>query len=119
MTVTGSSRRTFIKSSTAVGAYLMGSRAFASSPRKSVIVVGAGAFGGWTALQLLEQGAKVGLLDAWGPGHSRGSSGGETRTLRRTYGSGRICTQMAARAPRSEEDYAQRWDGKLCYRGLM
>src|SRR5947208_4737024 len=116
MTVTGSSRRTFIKSSTAVGAYLMGSRAFASSPRKSVIVVGAGAFGGWTALQLLEQGAKVTLLDAWGPGNSRASSGGETRIIRGTYGSGRIYTQMAARALRMWQDYEQRWNVKLFYR---
>ena len=94
----------------------MGSRAFASSPRKSVIVVGAGAFGGWTALQLLEQGAKVTLLDAWGPGNSRASSGGETRIIRGTYGSGRIYTQMAARALRMWQDYEQRWNVKLFYR---
>src|SRR6184192_2884236 len=116
MTVTGSSRRTFLKSSTAVGAYLMGLHAFASSPRKSVIVVGAGAFGGWTALQLLEKGAKVTLLDAWGPGNSRSSSGGETRIIRGTYGSGRIYTHMAARALRMWQDYEQRWNVKLFYR---
>ncbi|PYO77991.1 MAG: hypothetical protein DMD67_05650 [Gemmatimonadetes bacterium] len=43
-----------------------------------VVVVGAGAFGGWTALQLLRRGARVTLLDAWGPGNSRSSSGGDT-----------------------------------------
>ncbi len=51
-----------------------------------VVVVGAGAFGGWSALQLLRAGAKVTLLDAWGPGNTRSSSGGETRALRRVYG---------------------------------
>src|SRR5438105_5797141 len=116
MTVTGSSRRTFIKSSTAVGAYLMGSRAFASTTRKSVIVVGAGAFGGWTALQLLKKGAKVTLLDAWGPGNSRASSGGETRVIRATYGPGRIYTQMAARALQLWQEYEQQWKLKLFFR---
>jgi sarcosine oxidase len=116
MNADGSSRRTFIKTSAAVGAYLMGSRAFASSPQKSVIVVGAGAFGGWTALHLLEKGAKVRLLDAWGPGNSRASSGGETRIIRGTYGAGRIYTQMAARALRMWQEYEQKWDLNLFYR---
>lgn len=116
MTVTGSSRRTFLKISAAVGAFLIRPRRSVSSPRKSVIVVGAGAFGGWIALQLLEKGAKVTLLDAWGPGNSRASSGGETRIIRGTYGSGRIYTQMAARALRMWQDYEQRWNVKLFYR---
>src|SRR5437867_3044312 len=55
-----------------------------SAPR--VTVVGAGAFGGWTALHLLRRGAKVTLLDAWGPGNARASSGGETRVIRGIYG---------------------------------
>lgn len=111
-----SSRRTFLKTSAAVGAFLIGPRTSTSSPRKSVIVVGAGAFGGWTAFQLVEKGAKVTLLDAWGPGNSRASSGGETRIIRGTYGSGRIYTQMAARALRMWQDYEKRWNVKLFYR---
>jgi len=63
-----------------------------------VVVVGAGAFGGWTALMLLRSGAQVTLVDAWGPGHARASSGGETRIIRGTYGSRSIYTSMAARA---------------------
>lgn len=43
--------------------------------RIHVAVVGAGAFGGWTALYLLRQGARVTLIDAWGAGNSRSSSG--------------------------------------------
>ena len=56
-------------------------------PRRNfhVVVIGAGAFGGWTALHLLRQGAKVTLLDAWGPGNSRASSGGDTRVIRGAY----------------------------------
>jgi glycine/D-amino acid oxidase-like deaminating enzyme len=110
-----SSRRTFLKSSAAVGAYLIGSPALASSSRTSIIVVGAGAFGGWSALQLLRKGAKVTLLDAWGPGNSRASSGGETRIIRGTYGTGRIYTQMAARALQLWKEFEQQQQLKLFF----
>ena len=94
----------------------MGTRAFAKSNQKTVIVVGAGAFGGWTALQLLKKGAKVTLIDAWGPGNSRASSGGETRIIRATYGSGRIYTQMAARSLKLWQEYEREWNLKLFFR---
>jgi monomeric sarcosine oxidase len=63
-----------------------------------IAVVGAGAFGGWTALQLLQRGARVTLLDAWGPGNSRASSGGETRVMRGAYGPDQTYTDMVVRA---------------------
>jgi len=78
-----------------------------------VVVVGAGAFGGWTALHLLRKGAKVTLVDSWGPGNSRASSGGETRVIRGVYGSGRIYTAMAARAFTLWEENERRWKRKL------
>ena len=58
-------------------------------------VIGAGVFGAWTAHHLLNQGYKVTLIDAWGPAHSRASSGGETRMIRGTYGRDAIYTRMA------------------------
>ena len=67
-----------------------------SAPR--IAVVGAGAFGGWTALHLQRRGARVTLYDAWGPGNPRSSSGGETRVLRAVYGPDRIYAEMVARA---------------------
>lgn len=51
-----------------------------------VIVIGAGVFGAWTALWLRRGGADVTLLDAYGPGNSLGSSGGETRITRSSHG---------------------------------
>ena len=51
-----------------------------------IAVVGAGAFGGWTALNLLRKGFKVTLIDTWGPGNSYSSSGGESRLIRAVYG---------------------------------
>ena len=51
-----------------------------------IAVVGAGVFGSWTAYTLRLQGASVVLIDAYGPGNSRASSGGETRMIRLGYG---------------------------------
>ena len=73
----------------------------APSPRARslhVAVVGAGAFGGWTALHLRRRGARVTLLDAWGPGNSRASSGGETRVIRGLYGRDRVYVEWVVRA---------------------
>jgi sarcosine oxidase len=63
-----------------------------------VAVVGAGAFGSWTAYHLRRQGKKVVLLDAYGPGHSRSSSGDETRIMRMAYGPDQLYTRFALRA---------------------
>jgi len=60
-----------------------------------VAVIGAGVFGTWTAVHLLRQGHKVTLIDAWGPAHSRASSGGESRLTRGAYGKDAIYTRMA------------------------
>lgn len=114
---TKTSRRTFLKGSAVAGAaYVAGSPAFADSLHATVLVVGAGAFGGWSALQLVQRGAKVTLLDAWGPGNSRASSGGETRVIRATYGPQRLYTQMAARALQLWQEDEQRWKLKLFFR---
>ena len=45
----------------------------AKSP--DIAVIGAGAFGGWTAYHLQKKGARVTLVDTWGPGNSRSTSG--------------------------------------------
>ena len=81
-----------------------------------IAVVGAGAFGGWTALHLLERGARVTLLDAWGPGNSRASSGGETRIMRGTYGPDQPYTALAARALKLWDKYEHRWKRRFLHR---
>jgi glycine/D-amino acid oxidase-like deaminating enzyme len=81
-----------------------------------IAVIGAGSFGGWTALPLLERGARVTLLDAWGPGNSRASSGGETRIMRCAYGSDRIYTEMAVRALKLWDKYQRRWKRQFLHR---
>jgi sarcosine oxidase len=77
--------------------------------RPRVAVIGAGAFGGWTALELRRRGAQVTLLDAWGPGNARASSGGETRVIRATYGTRTIYTKMAIRAMELWRAHDARW----------
>jgi glycine/D-amino acid oxidase-like deaminating enzyme len=113
-----SSRRSFLKDSALVGAACMlRSSAPASSAGSSVIVVGAGAFGGWSALQFAQRGMRVTLVDAWGPGNSRASSGGETRTIRATYGPAHtLYVKMVARALQLWQEYQQRWNLKLFFR---
>ncbi len=63
-----------------------------------VTVVGAGAFGAWTALCLRERGAKVTLLDSYGAGNARQASGDETRQIRCAYGDKEIYSRWADRA---------------------
>jgi sarcosine oxidase len=63
-----------------------------------VIVVGAGCFGAWTAYHLARSGHDVTLLDAYGPGNSRASSGGETRVIRMGYGAQEIYTRWSWRS---------------------
>jgi glycine/D-amino acid oxidase-like deaminating enzyme len=63
-----------------------------------VAVVGAGAFGGWSALQLRRRGARVTLVDIWGPGNSRASSGDETRVIRSIYGPDELYIGLVRRA---------------------
>ncbi len=57
-----------------------------SGPSPDIVVVGAGTFGIWTALELGRLGATVAVVDAYGPGNSRSTSGGETRGVRSSYG---------------------------------
>ncbi len=95
------SRRTFLASVGAVPiAARLGAQTFsaASGTKPRVAVVGAGAFGGWTALHLLHGGAQVTLIDPWGPGNPRSSSGGETRVIRAIYGPDRLYVEMVKRA---------------------
>jgi glycine/D-amino acid oxidase-like deaminating enzyme len=76
---------------------------------RHVVVVGAGAFGGWTALELRRRGSRVTLVDAWGPGNARASSGGETRVIRATYGARTIYTKMAVRAMALWSQHDAKW----------
>ena len=87
-----------------------------------VAVIGAGAFGGWTALHLQQQGARVALIDQYGPGNSRATSGDETRGVRSSYGDrvvGKQWMRWARQAMRRwaafDEEYRDVIGGRLYY----
>src|SRR5258708_10092220 len=66
--------------------------------RYDVAVIGAGVFGGWTAWHFARRGQRVVLIDAYGPAHSRASSGGESRIIRMGYGADELYTRWAMRS---------------------
>lgn len=76
-----------------------------SGKRYDVAVIGAGVFGVWTAYQLNRAGASVLLLDGYGPGNSRASSGGESRIMRLGYGPDEIYTRSAQRSLQMWEQF--------------
>jgi sarcosine oxidase len=93
-------RRAFIRTTGLGGAVAaLGSAAPAvAQSRPDVVVIGAGAFGAWTALHLRERGVRVTLLDAFGPGSSRATSGGETRQIRVGYGDREMYSRWVLKA---------------------
>ena len=85
-------------------------------------IVGAGVFGAWTAYQLRLRGASVVLLDAYGPGNSRASSGGESRVIRLGYGPDEIYSRSAQRSLRIwQQLFAQRehWSNLFQRTGVL
>lgn len=106
-------RRTFLKIAGA-GAVAASSRVSAQASPE-VVVIGAGVFGGWTALSLRELGASVNLLDAYGPGNSRSSSGGETRQIRAGYEDRELYTRWVLSAFERWRTREQEWGRKLLY----
>lgn len=60
-----------------------------------IVIVGAGVFGVWTAHHLINAGARVTLVDAYGPANARASSGDESRIIRCGYGPDEIYSRWA------------------------
>jgi sarcosine oxidase len=83
-----------------------------------VVVIGAGCWGGWTALNLQQQGAKVLMIDEWGPGNSRSTSGDETRGVRSSYGdrpapAGEVWARWARRAMAKWLEFDATWGKEM------
>ena len=84
--------------------------ASAKRPNKpDVAVIGAGIFGLFTALYLQRLGASVAVIDMYGPGNSRSTSGDETRGVKSSYGSRPFGLQWAAWATEATDRW-MRWD---------
>jgi glycine/D-amino acid oxidase-like deaminating enzyme len=63
-----------------------------------LIVVGGGTMGAWTALHAARAGRRTTLVDAFGPGHSRATSGDETRIIRASHGADAFYTRWSRAA---------------------
>ncbi|MEN9817485.1 MAG: hypothetical protein RLZ32_1365, partial [Gemmatimonadota bacterium] len=87
-----------------------------------VVVIGAGAWGAWTAYYLRQQGARVTMIDAYGAANSRATSGDETRGIRSSYGdraAGTLWTPWArtaiARWKAFDEEWGPRFHTRFFY----
>ena len=115
----GIDRRDFLKVASAGAGLALTGTPLAAEPRRAplvrsgrapdVVVVGAGAFGAWTALHLQRMGAEVTLVDQYGPANSRATSGGETRGVRSSYGDRPHGLQWGRWAARAMERWKE-WD---------
>src|SRR6266568_6633524 len=108
-------RRAFLKAAGAQAGALAVATRGGAQPSPEVVVIGAGAFGGWTALSLREKGASVTLVDAYGPGNSRASSGGETRQIRAGYEDRELYTRWVLLAFDRWKARQEEWGRRLLY----
>ena len=67
-------------------------------PSYDFAVIGAGVFGAWIAYRLQKAGYSVAILEAYGAGNSRSSSGGESRIIRMSYGPDELYTRWSLRS---------------------
>ncbi len=81
--------------------------------RGKIIVVGAGAWGGWSAYMLQHAGYEVTLVDKAGPGHEKAGSGGKTRIIRMAYGGSQVYTDMVDLSFQLWEHYCGAWGQDL------
>jgi sarcosine oxidase len=125
-------RRDFIKIASARASAVAAACASGAGPSvlqgqpagaSEIVVVGAGAFGGWTAYHLQRLGHQVTLVDLYGPGNSRSTSGDETRGIRTGYGDHELWTRWAMEAIARWKAWDAEWGtrmftttGDLCMR---
>jgi len=112
-------RRKFLKTASGVGVLAFADPVLArrqtANRNDEIVVVGAGAFGGWTALYLREMGFTVTLIDQYGPGNSRATSGGESRQIRAGYGDREIYTRWVLEAFGRWKEREREWGRKLFF----
>ncbi|MQA90004.1 MAG: FAD-dependent oxidoreductase [Gemmatimonas sp.] len=128
-------RRKFIKAAGIQAGALLAARESADASNRApskirtrasipeVVVVGAGAFGLWTAYHLQRLGHQVALVDLYGPGNSRATSADETRGIRTGYGENELWSRWAKVAVERWQAWDVEWGttmftrtGDICMR---
>ncbi len=78
-----------------------------------IAVIGAGAFGSWTAFHLQSKGHDVTLYDRHGSGNPKSSSGGESRMIRGIYGNNQQYIEWTTRSLELWKSYQLEWEEEL------
>lgn len=78
-----------------------------------LMVVGAGTMGAWTALWAARAGIATTLVDAWGAGNPRATSGDESRIIRSSHGEDAFYTRWSRRAREHWLRFGEEWGEQL------
>ncbi|HEY9116377.1 MAG TPA: FAD-dependent oxidoreductase, partial [Roseivirga sp.] len=82
---------------------------------KKIVVIGAGAWGGWTAFNLQKCGCEVTLIDQHGPGNALSGSGDLTRIIRMAYGGDMNYSALTARSFELWRKYSNAFNTKMIF----
>lgn len=82
---------------------------------KKIVVIGAGAWGGWTAFHLQQVGCDVTLVDQFGPGNALSGSGDLTRIIRMAYGGDKNYSELTARSFDLWRKYSAEFGHQMIY----
>ena len=82
-------------------------------PAADLLVVGAGTMGAWTAYHANRAGMRTVLVDAYGAGHPRATSGDETRIIRASHGDDRFLTRWSREARDEWIRLGEEWGERL------
>jgi glycine/D-amino acid oxidase-like deaminating enzyme len=79
----------------------------------NLVVVGGGVMGAWTAFLANRAGYATTLLEAYGIGHPRATSGDETRTIRSAHGPDAFYARWARAAREDWQRFGEEWGEPL------
>lgn len=82
---------------------------------KKIVVIGAGAWGGWTAFHLQMAGYDVTLIDQYGAGNALSGSGDLTRIIRMAYGGDKNYSALTARSFELWRKYTKEFNTQMIY----
>ena len=84
-----------------------------ASGSPDLVAIGAGTMDAWTAFWANRAGLRTTLVDAWGAGHPRATSGDETRIIRSSYGSDPFYTRWSRAALAHWRRFGEEWGENL------
>ncbi len=84
-----------------------------SGKAADVLVLGGGVMGAWTAFFVQRGGRTTALMDAYGVGHPRATSGDETRTIRSAHGPDAFYARWARAARADWRTFGAEWGEEL------